>query len=284
MNQCQKKINLSLFEDIFELLPLANAKMLININNAYKQRNCSRGKRQNIKFKRQHKKNEQKRKKYKNVDKTLEIIKKILDYNKDVQNIFQHASKVDKGKSEPEGSIAKRTILRKGMVAEIEKEEKNIDYKLFNRYFTNYQLISKIKKNIALANLSIYYTWKNIKSENKNNKFKISAATWNNAFDLPDGSYSISDIQDYFEFIIKKHETLAENPPIQIYPNKVKNRIVFKIKTGYKLELLTPETMRLLESTKKDADADKNSENVPKLEPVEVVLVHCKLYKNDYKH
>ena len=104
---------------------------------------------------------------------------------------------------------------------------------------------------MALANLSIYYTWKNIKSECNNNKFKISAPTWNETFDLPDGSYSIDDIQDYFEFIIKKHETLTENPPIQIYPNKIKNRIVFKIKTGYKLELLTPETMRLLGSTKK---------------------------------
>ena len=58
----------------------------------------------------------------------------------------------------------------------------------------------------------------------------------------------------------KKHETLTENAPIQIYPNKIKNIIVFKIKTGYKLELLTPETLRLLESTKKDVDADKNSE------------------------
>ena len=83
------------------------------------------------------------------------------------------------------------------------------------------------------------------------NKFKISAPTWNDELYLADGSYSISDIQDYFEFIIKKHETLAENPPIQIYPNKIKNRIVFKIKTGYKLELLSPETMKLLESTKK---------------------------------
>ena len=91
------------------------------------------------------------------------------------------------------------------------------------------------KKNMALANLSIYYTWKNIKSEYNNKKFKISAPTWNETFDLPDGSYSIVDIQDYFEFIIKKHETLAENPPIQIYPNKIKNRIVFKLKTGYKL-------------------------------------------------
>ena len=105
---------------------------------------------------------------------------------------------------------------------------------------------------VVLVNLSIYYTWKNIKSAYNNNKFKISAPTWNDEFDLPDGSYSISDIQDYFEFIIKKHETLAENPPIQIYPNKIKNRIVFKIKAGYKLELLSPEAMKLLGSTKKD--------------------------------
>ena len=140
------------------------------------------------------------------------------------------------------------------------------------------------KKNMTLANLSIYYSWKNIKSEYNNNKFKISAPTWNDTFDLPDGSYSISDIQDYFEFIIKKHETLTENPPVQIYPNKIKNRIVFKIKTGYKLELLSSETMKLLGSTKKDVDQDKDGEDVPKLESVEVVLVHCNLVKNDYQH
>ena len=96
-------------------------------------------------------------------------------------------------------------------------------------------------KSMALANLSIYYIWKNIKSEYNNNKFKISAPTWNEIFDLPDGSYSIFDIQDYFEFIIKKHKTMTENLPVQIYPNKIRNRIVFEIKTGYKLELLTPE-------------------------------------------
>ena len=84
--------------------------------------------------------------------------------------------------------------------------------------------------------------------------------------------------------LLKKNETLTENPQFQIYPNKFKNKIVFKIKTGYKLELLTPETMRLLGSTKKDVDSDKNSENVPKLESVEVVLVHCNLVKNDYQH
>ena len=63
---------------------------------------------------------------------------------------------------------------------------------------------------------------------------------------------------------------MTENPSIQMYPNKIKNRIVFKIKTGYKLELLTPETMKLLGSTKKDVDSDKNSENVPKLESVKL--------------
>ena len=94
-------------------------------------------------------------------------------------------------------------------------------------------------KNMALANLSIYYTWKKIKLVCNNNKFKISAPIWNAEFDLPDGSYSIADIQYYFEFIIKKHETLAENPPIQIYPNNIKNRIVFNTKTGYKLQLLS---------------------------------------------
>ena len=106
-------------------------------------------------------------------------------------------------------------------------------------------------KNMALANLSIYCTWKNIKSEYNNNKFKISAPTWNDTFDLPDGSYSTDDIQDYFEFIIKKHGTLTEDLRVEIYLNKIKNRIVFKIKTRYKLELITPETMRLLGSTKK---------------------------------
>ena len=106
----------------------------------------------------------------------------------------------------------------------------------FKLNLTEKRNLKNSNKNMALANLSIYYTRKNIKSEYNNNKFKISAPTWNDTFDLPDGSYSISDIQDYFEFIIKKHETLTENPPVQIYPNKIKNRIVFKIKTGYKLK------------------------------------------------
>ena len=155
-----------------------------------------------------------------------------------------------------------------------------------NRF--KYDLIDKLdlkilKKNMALANLSIYYTWKNVKSIYNNNKFKISAPTWNETFDLPDGSYNISEIQDYFEYIIKKHETIGENVPILIYANTINNRIVFKIKTGYKLELLSKETMKLLGSTSNIIDANKNSENVPKLENVEVVLVHCNLVNNSYQ-
>ena len=82
--------------------------------------------------------------------------------------------------------------------------------------------LKNLNKNMALANLSIYYTWKNIKSEYNNNELKLSVPARNQTFALPNGSYSISDIQDYFEFIIKKHETLTENPSIQFYPNKIK--------------------------------------------------------------
>ena len=94
--------------------------------------------------------------------------------------------------------------------------------------FTNKLNLKNPSKNTALANLSIYYTWKNIKSKYNSNKFKISAPTWNDEFNLPDGSYSLSAIQDYFEYIFKKHETSADNPPVQIYVNKIKNRLFLK--------------------------------------------------------
>ena len=139
------------------------------------------------------------------------------------------------------------------------------------------------EKVIALSNFSIYYTWKNIKSSYNNNKFKISAPTWNEKFTLPDGSYSVSDIQDYFEYIIKKHRENIDKPSIQIYINKIENRITFKIKKGYNLELLTKETMKLLGSTKNKISKDKNGENVPHLEITEVVLVHCNMVNNDYQ-
>ena len=114
-----------------------------------------------------------------------------------------------------------------------ENSKTNESNKFIYQFTDKLNLSIPNNKNIGLVNLSIYYTWKNIKSTYNNNKFKMSALTWNDEFDSLDGSYSISDIQDNFEFIIKKHETLAENSPIQIYPSKTKNRIVFKIKTGY---------------------------------------------------
>ena len=100
---------------------------------------------------------------------------------------------------------------------------------------------------------------------------------------LPDGSYSVQDIQDYFEYILKKHSESVDNPSIRIYVNKIENRITFKIKNGYYLELLTPETMKLLGSTESKITIDKNGENVPHLEVVESLLVHCNLVNNDYQ-
>ena len=100
---------------------------------------------------------------------------------------------------------------------------------------------------------------------------------------LLDGSYSVSDIQDYFEYIIKKHETIGDNRPAQIYMNKIKNSIAFKIKTGYKLELFSEETMQLLGSSEKDIDQNKDGKVVPKLEIVEFALVHCNLVNNTYQ-
>ena len=110
--------------------------------------------------------------------------------------------------------------------------------------FTDKLDLRRGQKTVALSNLSIYYTWKNIKSSYNNNKFKISVPTWNEKFELPDGSYSVSDIQDYFEYILKKQSENVDSPPIRIYVNKIENRITFKIKSGYYLELLTPETMK----------------------------------------
>ena len=85
------------------------------------------------------------------------------------------------------------------------------------------------EKVIALSNLSIHYTWRNIKTTYNNNKFKMSTPKWNDKFELPDGSYSVSDIQDYFEYILRKHKEDIDEPSVQIYVNKIKNRITFNI-------------------------------------------------------
>ena len=139
------------------------------------------------------------------------------------------------------------------------------------------------KKSIALSNLSIYYTQKNIKSSHNNKKFKISALTWNDKFELPDGSYSVADIQNYFEYILKKHGESTDNPSVRIYVNKIENRNTFKIKTGYHLQFLTLETVKLFRSTESKITKDKDGENVQHFEIMEVVLVHCNIVNTDYQ-
>ena len=109
--------------------------------------------------------------------------------------------------------------------------------------------LRRSQKSVALSNLSIYYTWKNIKSLYNNNIFKISGPSWRDTFDLPGGSYSAEDIPDCFEYILKKHRQNVDSPPIGIYVKKIENRITFKIKNGYYLELLTLDTMKLLGNT-----------------------------------
>ena len=163
------------------------------------------------------------------------------------------------------------------------ENSKTSEYHVLVLKFTGKLDLRRGQKTVALSNLSIYYTWKNVKSSYNNNKFKISAPTWSEEFELPDGSYSVSDIQDYFEYILRKHRESVDNPSIRMYINRIENRIAFKIKNGYYLELLTPETMKLLGSTESKITKDKNRENVPHLEIVELVLVHCNLVNNDYQ-
>ena len=163
------------------------------------------------------------------------------------------------------------------------ENSKNSEHNVLVLKLTDKLDLRRGQKKLALSNLSIYYTWKNVKSSYNNNKFKISAPTWTEEFELPDVSYSVSDIQDYFEYILRKHSESVDNPSIRMYINRIENRITFKIKNGYYLELLTPETMKFLGSTESKITKDKNGENVPYLEIVELVLVHCNLVNNDYQ-
>ena len=141
------------------------------------------------------------------------------------------------------------------------ENRRNSEYHVLLLNLTN-KVDLRSEKTVALSNLSIYYTWKNIKSSYNNNKFAISAPTWSAEFNFPDGSYSITDIQNYFKYILKKHGENVDNPSIIIYINKIENRITFKIKSGYYHELLTPETMKLLGSTISKINKNKNGENV----------------------
>ena len=164
---------------------------------------------------------------------------KYIDELKEIQEKFDYQNNEVKKLESKLNEKNKNISTLKNNIKDL--ENKNFE---INRF--KYGLIDKLdlknpNKNMALGSLSIYYTWKNVKSTCNNNKFKISAPTWNETFDLPDGLYNISKIQDYIEYIIKKHETIGENAPMLIYANTINNRIVFKIKTGYKLELLSKE-------------------------------------------
>ena len=137
-----------------------------------------------------------------------------------------------------------------------EKSKTNEPHKFVLNSFQRLDLRSS-DKQVALQNVSIYYTQKNTRKQNKNNKLKIIAPTWNDEFELPDSSYFMLDIQDHCEFIVKNHKTLTTIPPLNAYIYRINNRLVFKIKDGYKLELQTPETMKLFGSTKKLIDKTK---------------------------
>ena len=93
----------------------------------------------------------------------------------------------------------------------------------------------------------------------------------------------MSEIQDYFEYILKNHGDHVDKSSVQIYTNKIENMVTFQIKNGYALELQAPETIKLLGSTKIKITKDKNGEKVPHLEITEVVLVHCNTVNNDYQ-
>ena len=163
------------------------------------------------------------------------------------------------------------------------ENSKTSEYHVLVLKLTDKLDLKRGQKTVTLSNLSIYYTWKTLKSSYNYNKFKLSAPTWSEEFELPDGSYSVSDIQDYFEYILKKHREGVDNPSIRMYINRIENRITFKIKNGYYLELLTPKTMKLLGSTGSKITKDRNGENVLHLEIVELLLVHCNLVNNDYQ-
>ena len=161
---------------------------------------------------------------------------------------------------------------------------KTSDSNRFRLYFTD-KIDLRGNKKIALSDLSIHYTWYNIKEQYNNNKFRLSAPTWSEDVTIPDDSYEISQIQNYFlDEVIKKYESDVksnEQSPILTYANRILNRITFRIKTGYKLELLTNETMRLF-GDGPITDTTKNGENVPRLEIVRNVLVFCNLVENVY--
>ena len=120
----------------------------------------------------------------------------------------------------------------------------------------------------------MYYRQTNIKKSHKNNKFKIAAPRWYEKLELSDGSCSVSDIKNYFAYTIKKYDTLTDNSPKRIYVITIENKVIFRVKTGYCLELLTPQMMTSFASKKSKINEDENGKNGLSLEIAEVVSVH----------
>ena len=121
------------------------------------------------------------------------------------------------------------------------------------------------------------------KSHAKTINSKYQSPRWNEELELPDGSKSVSDIQIYFNYIIKTYKTVTDNSPIRKYVNKIENRTTYEIKTGFYLEFLTLETKKLLGSTKSKITKNEKGENVLHLETTEIVLVYCNIVNNDYQ-
>ena len=148
--------------------------------------------------------------------------------------------------------------------------------------FTDKIDLRRGEKSVAFSSLGIYYIQKNIINSYSNSKFKISVPRWNNEFELPDES-SVSDIQDYWQSILKKNNESIDNSPIRIYMKKIENIITFQIKIGHYLEILIPETKKLLGSTKNKIAKAKIDKNVPHLELTKVILVCCNIFNNNYQ-
>ena len=146
-----------------------------------------------------------------------------------------------------------------------------------------YRLLINLSDKINLKRSDKYVALSyQIKRSCKSNKFKISEPTWSQNFELPERPYSVSDIQGYFEYVTKQHDTLTDNLSIRIHIIKTKNRITFGITKGYHLKLLSPKARKLLVNTNSKMTKVENGENVRHLEITEVVLVYCVLFSNDY--
>ena len=125
---------------------------------------------------------------------------------------------------------------------------------------------------------------KEYETQHRNNKFKILGATWDKEFELTGGFYSVSGIHNCFEYITKKNEILTDDTSNEIYINQIQNKITFKIKSVYYLELLTPKTIKLLGNNQRQITKYKNGVNLPQLEITEVVSVHCDIVNNQYDY